>query len=187
MWTNLWLWLNGNSAAVQAVSAVAVVFLTLILTLSTGFYVFLTGQIAKASRLQAEAMHKPVLTLLRDDAAEMKIEELMAATTQGLELQVNAVSPMKAVNIGSGPALQVNWSHTSAATGWNLKANRNVGFMPYVQAGDSFPVYAVSSVKMAGMQFHVEFECEYKSLSGTTYKSKTVVDRKKVINFEVSS
>ena len=186
MWTNGWGWLNANSSAVQGVSAAVVVFLTLILTISTGVYVYLTSQIAKASRLQAEAMHKPVLTLLRDDAAQIQIEELTAAN-KGVELQVTAVSPMKAVNIGSGPALQVNWSHISKADGWNLPANKNAGFMPYVQAGDSFPVYAVSSVKVASMQFHVEFECEYKSLSGTTYKSKTVVDRKKVISFEVSS
>lgn len=169
----------------QAVSAVAVVLLTLILTLSTGVYVYLTSRIAEASRLQAEAMHKPVLTLLRDDAAEIKVEELMAATMEGTGLKIDAVSPMKAINIGSGPALQVNWSHTSATTG--IPIDKRVGFMPYVQAGDSFPIYAVSSVKMAGMQFHVEFECEYKSLSGTTYKSKTVVDRKKVISFKVSS
>ncbi len=70
----MWQFLNSNAAAVQAISAVVVVLLTLALTTATFRYVRLTKQIAKASITQAEAVHKPILTFKRDDRISTAID-----------------------------------------------------------------------------------------------------------------
>ena len=109
--------------------------------------------------------------------------QAITAVFVGVLTLVLAVATLRYVNIGSGPALQVNWSVTSSVTG--LTGMNAQGFIPYVQSGDAFGTYSVSHVKMGGFQFHIELECRYESLSGTRYVSKTVVDQKKVVSFVV--
>lgn len=172
-------WINSNSSLV-------VILLTFVLAVATLQYVRLTKQIAEASRLQAESLHKPVLTFMRNDNIPPLMEELMERRLTGEEARIEAASPLRIVNIGSGPALQINWS-TSSAIPPGAPITKTEGFMPYVQAGDSFSIFEVTSVKMGGFQFHIELECRYESLSGTKYVSKTVVDKKKVVGFQVRS
>ncbi len=182
----MWDFLNTNGGAVQAIAAILIAVLTIVLVGATLRYVHLTNQIARASRLQAESAQKPVLTFLRDEAATPEIPELMDHAVKGTEMLSAAASPMRIVNIGSGPALQVTWSITTGES-FGGADRTTQGFTPYVAVGDSFPSWSVTHVKMAGLQFRMELECRYESLSGTKYVSKTVVDKKKVVSFKSTS
>jgi len=177
----MWQFLNSNAAAVQAVTAVAIVLLTLALTAATFKYVRLTKKIAQASTTQAEAVHKPVLTLKRSD--EPAAPDVAAVTERVREamdgrLGINIGPTLEITNIGTGPALQVRWTlHRFAQTG---------GFIPYVGVGESISLQTASKVKMGAVPTTYELECNYESISGRKYVSRTAVENStKVVSFDV--
>jgi hypothetical protein len=71
----MWHFLSLHSSAVQASSAVVVALLTIVLADATLRYVRLTKKIAAASVAQAEAVHKPVLTLKLDESVTVDISK----------------------------------------------------------------------------------------------------------------
>ena len=85
---------------------------------------------------------------------------------------------MEITNIGTGPALQVSWTlHRFADTG---------GFIPYIGVGESIPLRLASKVKMGGVPSAYELECNYGSISGEKYVSRTAVENStKVVSFDV--
>jgi|KBSSwiStaDraftv2_1062776.scaffolds.fasta_scaffold451737_2 hypothetical protein len=177
----MWQFLNANAGAVQAISAVVVVLLTLALTAATFKYVRLTKTIAQASTTQAEAVHKPVLTLKRSD--ETTPPDVAVVTERVREamdgrLGVNIGPTLEITNIGTGPALQVRWTlHRFAQTG---------GFIPYVGVGESISLQTASKVKMGAVPTTYELECNYESISGQKYVSRTRVENStKVVSFDV--
>jgi hypothetical protein len=176
----MWHFLNSNSGAVQAISAVAVTFLTLVLTGATLSYVRLTKKIAAASVAQAEAVHKPVLTFRhRELNDEDFIDHLVAGGLQGE--QHSWVGPeLEIINIGTGPALHVKWT---------LKRSYETnGIIPYVAIGESISLRTASKVKMVAVPTTIELVCHYASLSGTRYVSRTnIVNSREISSFEIKT
>src|SRR5258708_20851931 len=98
----------------------------------------MTKQMGRPSHLQAESAKRLVLTFLREEAATPEIPELMDHAVKGTEMLSAAASPMRIVNIGSGPALQVTWSITTGES-FGGADRTTQGFTPYVAVGDAFP------------------------------------------------
>jgi hypothetical protein len=174
----MWHFLNSNSGAAQAISAVVVAFLTYVLARATLRYVRLTKQIAAASVAQAEAIHKPVLTLKHE---ELTNEEIVAHLTAGglVGERHSWVGPvLELINIGTGPALHVKWT---------LKRSfESNGIIPYVAVGQVVSLRTASKVKMAAVPTTFEVVCHYTSLSGTRYVSRTnVINSREISNFEI--
>jgi hypothetical protein len=151
----VWKYLNEYAPAVQAVAAIAVVLLTGALVWATRKYVRLTNKIADASAAQTEAMHKPILTLLRDEHASPTSIDLLAG-----ELRNKVASPLAVVNIGAGPALQVKWVIVRPPQGAPIE-----GFVPYVEAGKSVPTFLSGHVATAGTGIRIQLQCLYESLT----------------------
>ena len=178
MSAKVWHFLNTNSGAVQAVSAAVVAVLTLILARSTVRYVRLTKRIAAASVTQAEAVHKPLLTLRQDETQVVEFGKRISDALQG-QLHTSVGKVLEVVNIGTGPALQVKWTLR--------RGHPTGGFIPYIQVGQSVSLLVASKVKMAAVDTRFEFECRYLSLSGTKYVSrKKIENSQEISSFEVS-
>src|SRR5262249_51320266 len=123
----MWQLLNSNASAVQAISSAVVVLLTCVLAAATLRYVHLTKRIADPSVAQAEAVHKPVLTLKRDDLTPPTDLTDLVRDAMGEGICTRVGSILEIVNIGTGPALQVTWTIERFS---NVK-----GFLPYLEVG----------------------------------------------------
>lgn len=176
----MWHLLNSNSGAVQAISAIVVATLTLILAGATIRYVRLTKQIAAASVAQAEAVHKPVLTLRHE---ELTKEEMVAHwVAGGLAGEQHAwIGPvLEIINIGTGPALHLKWTLK--------RGSETHGIIPYVAVGQVVSLRTASKVKMAAVPTTFELVCHYTSLSGTKYVSRTnVMNSREIFSFEIKT
>jgi hypothetical protein len=176
----MWHILNSNSGAVQAICAVAVTFLTVVLAGATLRYVRLTKQIAAASVTQAEAAHKPVLTLKHQ---ELTNEEIVAHLTSGGlvgEKHAWVGSALEIINIGTGPALHVKWTLS--------RFSDTNGTIPYIMVGQFVSLRTASKVKMAAVPTTYELVCRYTSLSGTKYVSRTgITNSREISSFEIKT
>ena len=128
---------------------------------------------------QTEAVHKPVLTLKQVEATTVDIAELTKQVGDAIAgKQHTRVGPtLEIVNIGTGPALQVEWT---------LKRFSDTGgFIPYVEVGQCVSLHTASKVKMPAMPTSFQVECRYKSISGMNYFSRTSIENNQEIsNFE---
>lgn len=176
----MWHFLNSNSGAVQATSAVIVALLTVVLARATVRYVRLTKQIAAASVAQAEAIHKPVLTLKQEEPKFLEIDMGKQITDATEGRQHTWVGPtLEIINIGTGPAIHAKWTLT--------RSHDIGGSIPYVAVGQCVSLRTASKVKMPAVATSFELTCHYTSLSGTKYVSRTRIENSREISgFEVS-
>jgi hypothetical protein len=169
----MWEHINDSAPAIQAIAAAAVGLLTLALVGATFWYVRLTRTIAESSVAQAEAMHKPVVTFQRDDAVS-------APSVDPLDdvHRTKSTSPLILINIGTGPALKVNWRIRREPHNEPID-----GFTSYIEAGKTVSTHLSGHLGGLGTEIHIDLECGYESVSGTKYVSATHLENMKITGF----
>ncbi len=164
-------------------SSIAVAFLTLVLVVATVRYVRLTQQIAEAAAVQAEASYKPVLTLRREEKDNRPTDIAVLTERIGDVLkngQATYIGPtLEIVNIGSGPAMHVKWRVDRFAA--------IAGSVSYICPDQWVSLELASKVNMGAIPTSYVVECQYESISGRKYFSRTGIERStKIVSFEVS-
>jgi len=133
------------------------------------WYAWDTRKIRQAAEKQAEALHKPCLTLVtvpRDcDEAILDMDDAVGGT-------VLAPGNLILENIGSGPAVNVRF-----------KFNPDVdhGYLPNIRAGTTF-VMAVRQQALATGTY--EFVANYQSLSDQLYESRVIISNSVLTSFD---
>lgn len=134
-----------------------------------------TASIKRASINQTEALFQPCLVLeYRLRGLKEQIWDLTATTTAASELPEEVF----VTNIGTGPAQDIALSFDQTDSGENLWDTD----IPFILAGNSFPVGFARNRFSSG---EVIFEAEYKSISGTEFKTTQRISNGIIRNVEL--
>jgi hypothetical protein len=149
-------------------------------------YVRATKGIEKAANEQSEGLAKPVI-VVESSGVNSSVEAILSG---GLFSEIGD-GGVRLINIGTGPALWLEWSATGKRYSDKGPCG-SAGFVPYLTPGQPIPA-GCSRGFVSGLSF-LTVECKYRSLSGTHYVSRTVIgdenssqqwDRFRIKSFEM--
>jgi hypothetical protein len=161
-----------------------------VLTLVVLFwYACLTRGIEKAAKEQSEGLSKPLIVVVSSPDIPNKDEAILGG---GLFSEIG--DRVLLMNIGTGPALWVNWSATGQHATGESRVSSLAGFVPYLRPNETVDTEH-SRPYVSGLNY-LTVECRYESLSRTRYTSWTTIgdrdsknhaDRFKIMSFEIKS
>jgi hypothetical protein len=149
--------LNHYAAAIQALAAIAIVFLTIGLLWVNHKYVVV-----------GEAMQKPHVTLrisTREDA--------QAIIHAPHVMQVAQLPHVRLLNVGTGPALHLTYSFQQVRAEAGANPFQISGIVAYMPAGFEWDT-PIGRGSLANRT--VEFQVSYQSLSGKKYETRFTIE-----------
>ena len=153
------------------------------------WYAWLTRGIEKAANEQSEGLAKPVIVVESSpDIPDSNVDR--AILGGGLFSEI--VNGVRLLNIGTGPALWVEWSTKGQHNTGEGPESGSAGFVPYLRPNETVDTEC-SRAYVSGLNY-LTVECRYQSLSRTRYTSRTTIgdrdsanhaDRFKITSFEI--
>jgi hypothetical protein len=144
-------------------------FLVLTATLiAVIWYTRETQKIARASIEQSEALQKPCVVIESSprDSDEAVLEAPLVS-------QVAQTPNVQLRNIGSGPAVKLNYELRQVEVPQGGVAVTPTGFVPYLEADESWTTVTPRGMLTTRI---FEFSAKYESLSGSTYQTRVRLD-----------
>jgi hypothetical protein len=148
-------------------------------------------ELVKAANEQSEGLSKPVIVVVSSpDIPDRNAE--MGILGGGLFSEIG--DRVQLQNIGTGPALWVEWSARGQYRAGESQEPGVAGFVPYLRPDETVDTECPRAY-VSGLS-SLAIECTYQSLGRTRYTSKTTVgdrdstcheDRFKIMTFEVKT
>lgn len=157
-------WLNCFAPAVQALMAIVIVLLTTAIACATLRYV-------KVS----EALQKPCVTIKSEPR-----DHLEAVLLAPFVAQAKQAPTVEILNIGIGPALNVQYGFLQVDAPEGAPAMHPTGFVNHLQAGQQWATH-LARTSLSNRIF--EFNASYESLSRKKYKTKLRVENAIIKSF----
>jgi hypothetical protein len=155
------------------------------------WYAWLTRGIERAANEQSEGLSKPAIVVVSSPDIPNRNRE-MAILGGGLFSEIG--DRVQLQNIGTGPALWVEWSARGRHNTGESQESCVAGFVPYLRPNETVDTEC-SRAYVSGLR-SLAVECTYQSLGRTRYTSKTTIgdpestnheDRFKITRFEVKT
>jgi hypothetical protein len=134
------------------------------------WYAWLKRGIEKAANEQSEGLAKPVIVVESSpDIPDSNVDE--AILGGGLFSEI--VNGVRLLNIGTGPALWVEWSAKGQHNTGEGPESGSAGLVPYLRPNETVDTEC-SRAYVSGLNY-LTVECRYQSLSRTRYTSRTTI------------
>jgi hypothetical protein len=156
---------NHFAPAIQAIGAVAIVILTAALVCLTKRYIEVS-----------EALQKPCITVASEPRDPMRA--VMAAP---FVAQVKQAPNVEILNVGTGPALDVNYRLLQIGPPEGSNALNVPGFVNHLQSGQAWATHLARN-SLTGRIF--QFIATYQGLSGKKYETSIRVEDEIIKSFK---
>jgi hypothetical protein len=153
------------------------------------YYTALTKRIAEAAQDQVESTRRPVVTLDNaprwTDAVKDLFEQIETQLPVGAQAAAQEDDRLVLKNIGSGPALNIDYKFFPLGTSPSARGERvYLRSLAFLEPGEKIttPLHLTYA-----NQSDIEFVAEYESLSRRRYKTRIVLKKRVFDSFEVYS